>query len=127
MYTYFIYIITENKMFVSNVAAAGREIFVSSQQQQQDQEQKGTIRSNMRAALTSLPATVAFEQLACLSKLCNNARFNDHDAANKMRTLNQREADGDATDIAPAPLRHAASGRCRAASRQLYGATTSAL
>jgi sodium/potassium-transporting ATPase subunit alpha len=80
-------------MFVSNVAA-GLEVFLAYSEGNQYATKLNTVRGACAKKSCS-----GFQQLACLSKLCNNSHFIE-EPENHMRTINQREATGDATDIA---------------------------
>jgi sodium/potassium-transporting ATPase subunit alpha len=82
--------LTQNKMFVSNVAA-GLEKFTEHRQTPAEDPSS--------APSTTRPSTPAFGQLVLSTVLCNNSHFVD-DEENMRRAINQRLATGDATDIA---------------------------
>ncbi|RNA18052.1 cation-transporting ATPase pma1 [Brachionus plicatilis] len=70
--------LTQNKMFVASAAYGTESVDFSNVNQERP---------------------IGFEQLIASSCLCNNATF-DNDAQNQMIPLNQKNAIGDATDIA---------------------------
>jgi sodium/potassium-transporting ATPase subunit alpha len=85
--------LTQNKMFVSNIAA-GRENFVEVKEDEVPAE-----TAKARKTGLSLGSTVAFRDLVVMTKLCNNSHFVE-DEENMRRPINQRAATGDATDTA---------------------------